>query len=44
MRDFKIAEFATFFIKQRVDRITNSNSKYIAVIQSCYRFLISYVR
>ena len=44
MRDFNIGDFALFFIKQRVDRQTNYNPDYIAMIKQCYWFLTAYAR
>ena len=43
-RDFKLSEQALFFIKQRVDRVTISDPKYIELITACYGFLVGYVR
>jgi hypothetical protein len=44
IQSFDIAEIALAIIKQRVDRITNSNEFYRDLIKSCYRFLIAFVR
>ena len=44
MRDFNIGDFALFFIKQRVDRQTNYNEDYTAMIKQCYWFLTAFVR
>jgi hypothetical protein len=44
MNDFKIANIALFWIKQRVDRLTMSNPFYNDLIAACYSFLVGYVR
>lgn len=43
-RDFKLAQLALFFIKQRADRVTINNPTYIELITSCYGFLVGYAR
>lgn len=42
--DFNIASIALYFIKQKVDRITINNQRYIDLISACYGFLVGYVR
>ena len=44
LRDFKLAQIAMFFIKQRVDRVTINDQHYIDLMQACYAFLVGYVR
>lgn len=44
IQSFDVVSVALMIIKQRVDRITNYNSSYIALITCCYRFLVAYVR
>ena len=44
MSDFKVANIALFWIKQRVDRITMSNPFYNDLIAACYSFLVGYAR
>jgi len=44
IQSLDVVSVAVLIIKQRVDRITNYNSAYIALITSCYKFLVSVVR